>query len=235
MTDPDPSIQPPQPDGANSPAVMQVAHLDGGPLQFYVHGEGRPVLYLHAAGGARWTRPLEQLAARYKLWVPVMPGFDGSAAHPGFESMAGSGALAGQFIDQVIGERCDVIGQSFGASVACWLAVLRPERIGQLVLASPAGIGSAGASPTNLDDEALLARLGEIDALTLIVHGNADRSVPASSVQRLRARIRRSYLIYVHDATHDVEVDQPERFHRLVEGFLARAEAFVVNWDGAAR
>ena len=78
-------------------------------------------------------------------------------------------------------------------------------------------------------DDALAARLGEIEALTLILHGTKDGAIPISSPRLLKSRIPRAFLIYVYDAAHAIEVDQPEYFAGLVEDFLTRGEAFLVN------
>jgi len=53
-------------------------------------------------------------------------------------------------------------------------------------------------------------------------------------VQLLKSRLPRSYLVYVWDAAHAIEVDQPERMLSLVEGFLQRSEGFMVNWGTLA-
>jgi hypothetical protein len=45
----------------------------------------------------------------------------------------------------------------------------------------------------------------------------------------LKAKIPTSHLIYVYDAAHAIEVDQPERFLTLVGDFLARGQGFLVN------
>jgi hypothetical protein len=58
--------------------------------------------------------------------------------------------------------------------------------------------------------------------------------VPKESVQLLKSRLPRSYLVYVWDAAHAIEVDQPERMLLLVEGFLQRSEGFMVNWGTLA-
>lgn len=78
-------------------------------------------------------------------------------------------------------------------------------------------------------DAALVERLGDIEALTLVLHGTKDGVVPASGARLLKRRIPRCFLIYVYDAAHAVEVDQPEYFTGLVTDFLARGEAFLVN------
>ncbi|MSO66143.1 MAG: alpha/beta hydrolase [Alphaproteobacteria bacterium] len=79
-------------------------------------------------------------------------------------------------------------------------------------------------------DEELIGRLGEISALTLIVHGERDGVIPESAPLLLKRRIKKSHLIYLYDAAHVPEVDQPKRFTNLVGDFLTRGEAFIVNW-----
>jgi len=51
-------------------------------------------------------------------------------------------------------------------------------------------------APDDSDAE-LLAKIASIDKLTLILHGTADRMIPKESVQLLKSRMPRSYLVYV--------------------------------------
>jgi pimeloyl-ACP methyl ester carboxylesterase len=81
-------------------------------------------------------------------------------------------------------------------------------------------------------DSELLERIGEIRQQTLILHGTEDRIITKDSMQLLKSRLPRAFLVYVWDAAHNIEVDQPERMLELVEGFLERSEAFVVNRAG---
>lgn len=255
--------------------MKQQIALSTGDLTYEVAGEGRPVLFLHPAGGIRWSPFHEGLARSFKVYVPTMPGFDGTAFHDSVRSMESLASMAGEFVDRAIGENCDVIGHSFGGWVAAWLAVLRRDRVEHLVLEAPAGFrpkGSAGlprepeglraalfvhpekappaADPARMlanhkalphygggardTDGALVERLGEIEAPTLILRGTADPLIPDESVRLLRARLRHAYLIYVWDASHAIEVDQPERMLEVVETFLKRSDAFIVNWQTAA-
>src|SRR5437762_14127652 len=87
--------------------------LSTGELTYFVAGEGRPVLYLHPAGGVRRTRVLEGLAKSFALHVPVIPGFDGTSIHGAVKSMRGLATLVGEFIEEVMARPCDVIGCSF--------------------------------------------------------------------------------------------------------------------------
>ena len=81
-------------------------------------------------------------------------------------------------------------------------------------------------------DSELLERLSEIRHSTLIVHGTEDRIIGRESMQLLKARLPKSFLVYVWDAAHNIEVDQPERMLERVEAFLERSEAFVVSRAG---
>jgi pimeloyl-ACP methyl ester carboxylesterase len=256
------------------PQRRQVS-LSSGELTYFVAGAGRPILYLHPAGGVRWTRVLERLAESFALHVPVMPGFDGTGAHGAVKSMRGLAQLVGEFIEKLIAGPCDVIGCSFGGYLAAWLAAEHSDRVDHLVLECPAGFRSKGKGERPADgealrkllflhpeklppeskpveqevanrkmlphygytpdtDEELLARLPSIDKLTLILHGTADRMIPKESVQLLKSRLPRSYLVYIWDAAHAIEVDQPERMLAVLGSFLERSEGFMVNWGTLA-
>ena len=249
--------------------------LASGTLTYFKTGSGRPLVYLHPAGGVRWTGVLNGLAQDRTVYVPVMPGFDGTSTHLGVESMPGLGTLAGEFIDKVLDDRCDVVGQSFGGWVALWLTALRLERVDHLVLEGPAGFrppGVAGLSndpeamkralfahPEKLPkdgktleqeaangrlrahynatvnpDEALLAKLPAIDRITLILHGSEDQVVPKESVQLIKSKLPHAYLIYIWDAAHAIEVDQPNRVLAVIQSFLNRSDSFLVNWGTTA-
>jgi pimeloyl-ACP methyl ester carboxylesterase len=249
--------------------------LSSGDLAYFAAGEGRPVVYLHPAGGVRWTKVLDELAKSFKLHVPVMPGFDGTPVHAQVRSMKALAALVGEFVEKTVGGPCDLIGCSFGGYLAAWLAAERPQLVDHLVLECPAGFrpkghGGRPADPEALKkllflhpeklppetktaeqeavnrkmlphygysadtDEALLARLPSIDKLTLILHGTADCMIPRESVQLLKSRLPHAYLVYIWDAAHAIEVDQPERMLAVLTSFLQRSEGFMVNWGTLA-
>jgi pimeloyl-ACP methyl ester carboxylesterase len=249
--------------------------LSSGELSYFASGEGRPLVYLHPAGGVRWTKVLYELARSFKLYVPIVPGFDGTPPHASVRSMKVLAALVGEFLEKIVGGPCDLIGCSFGGYLATWLAAERPALVDHLVLECPAGFrpkgqGSRPASEEELrkllflhpeklppeskppeqeaanrkvlshygysrdTDEELLAHIPSIDKLTLILHGTADRMVPKESVQLLKSRLPRAYLVYIWDAAHAIEVDQPERLLAFLTSFLERSEGFMVNWGTLA-
>ena len=55
-----------------------------------------------------------------------------------------------------------------------------------------------------------------------------------NSVQLLKSRLPHAYLVYIWDAAHSIEVDQPERMLAVLTSFLQRSEGFMVNWGTLA-
>ncbi len=244
--------------------------LPSGEVTYMVGGDGPPVLYFHSAGGVRVTKELELLAADFRIYIMAIPGFDDTPLLDNVKDMKDIAHLGAEFIDEVIGETCDIIGQSFGGWVVPWLALEHPDKVGQLVMQCPAGFRTAGSSPPSSDpedrlrqmyayperrpvetkseatlernremphhyhgaavrDDELIARLGEIGALTMIMLGTKDGRMTPESVQLIKQRMQRAFLIYVFDAAHNIEVDQPDRFAALASDFLKRGEVFLVN------
>ena len=78
-------------------------------------------------------------------------------------------------------------------------------------------------------DDALVDQLGGIECQTLILQGTKDGMMPPESGQLLMRKIPRAKLLYVYDAGHNIEVDQPTRLVTLIHDFLSRGEAFIVN------
>jgi pimeloyl-ACP methyl ester carboxylesterase len=207
--------------------------LSSGVLTYFQAGSGRPLLYLHPAGGVRRSKVLEGLAQSFALYVPVIPGFEGTPFHEGVDTRRALAGLQSEFIDRVIGGRCDVMGWSFGGCVALWLALERPQLVDHLVLECPAGLYSIDKRIKRVNrallehygaedgkDEALLARVAEVEHATLIVQGTDDGTIPAPSAQLLEGLLKKAFLAYVAQAGHDIEVDQPERVLALVQDFL---------------
>jgi pimeloyl-ACP methyl ester carboxylesterase len=165
--------------------------------------------------------------------VPVIPGFEGTPFHSEITTRKGLAKLAAEFIDSIIGSRCDVMGWSFGGCVALWLALERPQLVDHLVLECPAGLYSIDPKIKRVNrallehygaedgkDEALLPRVADIEHTTLIVQGTDDGTIPAPSAQLLKGLLKKAFLVYVAQAGHDIEVDQPERVLALVQDFL---------------
>ena len=252
------------------PFTRRTVTLPSGPVTYWEAGEGRPLLYLHAAGGHQVTAPLEELAQTHRVVAPIFPGFDGTPFHDGVDSMEKLADLAAAFQEAVIGARSDVASQSFGGLVSLWFAVKHPDRVDHLVLECPAGFRLDGSGPPAVSPEEmqrllyahpekippsdkdraaaeagraaprhynrgglpgdLHARLGEIAARTLILHGTLDRLATAEGMRFLKERMPKAHLHFVYDSAHVIQVDQPERYLRLVGKFLERGDSYIVNF-----
>ncbi len=100
-------------------------------------GTKLPVLLLHGQpGSARdWTLVQDALGERLETIAIDRPGWDGRSAPGGLER---SGRAAIAALDNAGAARAVVVGLSFGAAVAAWVAAEQPERVAALVLVSPA-------------------------------------------------------------------------------------------------
>ena len=256
---------------AGVPFDKRSIELPSGSVTYHVAGDGPPVLYFHSAGGIRYTYALDELANDYRIYMMVAPGFDETPTHDGVDTMTALADLAAEFVDIVIGEKVDVIGQSFGGFLSVWFTVRHPDKVGILVPQCPSGFRPKDtpqkppgtpeemrarmfAHPERIPpgektaeqlaesrkwanyyhnsvglDEELVAQLGEIECQTLILQGTKDGMMPPESGQLLMRETPRAKLLYVYDAGHNIEVDQPERFVSLIRDFLSRGEAFIVN------
>jgi pimeloyl-ACP methyl ester carboxylesterase len=241
--------------------------LPGGVLAYWVAGSGSPLVYLHGGQGAQTSDALLRLAEGRRVYVPILPGFDGTDGNAEVRSVRQLARTVGDFIDTAIGGACDVLGYSFGGWVALWLAADKPGCVDHLVLQSPLGfvpdgreqlIGEAGLPPARLhahperaafpetpadvarqnrqvvaryagsaDD--LMPALAGISCVTLLLAGADDDVAGADTIRLLKRSMPRCYLVYVYDARHAIEVDQPRRFHGVVADFLTWGDAFLVN------
>ncbi len=103
-----------------------------------------PILLLHGQPGRGhdWqplVAAIHDCAAATGIDCPQLlaidrPGWDGVTAAGGFEASADAAVAA---LDDAGAQRATVVGHSYGAGVASWLATQRPERVEALVLVAP--------------------------------------------------------------------------------------------------
>jgi pimeloyl-ACP methyl ester carboxylesterase len=141
------------------PFERKETKVGSGPLTYFVAGSGEPLLYLHPAAGISLSKPLEALAQSRTVYMPMTPGFDGTAPHDSIRSMEALADVAASFINVAIGKRCDVMGASFGGWEALWLAVKHPDKLDHLVLEAPAGVPAGGKGGLPSDPAELRRKL----------------------------------------------------------------------------
>ena len=110
-------------------------------LRQWGEDEAPPVLALHQLGIAGSSLHLAALASgladayRLRVLAPDLPGFGGSAPWPAERYLPSElAALLLSLLDRLGVSRLPVVGLSWGATLACHLAALAPERVSALVL-----------------------------------------------------------------------------------------------------
>jgi pimeloyl-ACP methyl ester carboxylesterase len=96
-----------------------------------------PVLLLHGQPGAAvdWAPLRGALGDGVRTLAIDRPGWDHRST---VTDLAGNAAAACAALDRAEFSRATVVGHSLGAAVAAWLACTQPQRVGRLILVSPA-------------------------------------------------------------------------------------------------
>jgi pimeloyl-ACP methyl ester carboxylesterase len=122
-------------------ANEEFLEFPGGRVHVLRGGDGPPLLFLHAAGGAgQWLEFHELLSQRFDVIAPDAPGFGGSDEFPEVESMDDLVYHYLDVMDRMDLDRPHLVGASFGGWLAAEIAVQAPHRVGSLVLLSAAGL-----------------------------------------------------------------------------------------------
>ncbi len=108
-------------------------------------GAGPALVLLHGGAGSwtHWIRNIDALAVNHTLWIPDLPGMGDSAMAPEPRDHKAIAAVLAVDLDELVpeGEAIDLVGFSFGAVVAAFVAGLRRERFRRLVLVGAGGLG----------------------------------------------------------------------------------------------
>ena len=119
-----------------------------GQMVWHVWGaqdDAHPVVLLHGGSGSwtHWLRNIEPLIEQgRRVLVPDLPGFGDSAHDPNGHDADPLAPALEQGLQQLVADRaCDVVGFSFGAMVAGFLAVSHPARLARLVLVGAPALG----------------------------------------------------------------------------------------------
>lgn len=110
-------------------------------VRVYEGGDGPPLFYLHGAGGLmREDRVVAALARHYRVYAPLLPGYEDSAGEERLRDMLDV-TLHGYDVMQALGlSKPLVVGHSMGGMIAAEMAAIAPNEIERLALIAPAGI-----------------------------------------------------------------------------------------------
>lgn len=131
---------------ANNPEIGQSIQTGAILTNYHDIGSGEPVLLLHGSGPgvsawANWRLPIQGLKDQFRLLAPDLAGFGYTQVPEGIEY---SRQL---WLEQIVAfmdakgiDRANVIGNSFGGSMALALAIHHPERVSKLILMGSVGV-----------------------------------------------------------------------------------------------
>jgi pimeloyl-ACP methyl ester carboxylesterase len=108
----------------------------------FIGGNGRPVIFLHGAGGLLWDDFLDGLARNYTVYAPEFPGtspgqYDAIKVLDDWHDLV---VYYSELIDELGVRDAVLVGHSFGGMIAAEIAAANPRSISKLVLLSPLGL-----------------------------------------------------------------------------------------------
>lgn len=154
--------------------------IRGQRLRVQSGGSGPTLLFLHGAGGPKWTPLHERLAADWRVIAPEHPGFGRSEIPDWMMSMGDLAFFYLDVLDALGQDKVHIVGHSMGGWLAAEIGVRNTRRVATLSLMAPAGISAPeapfedlflwtpdeGARRNYFDEDMAQARIaaqGEID------------------------------------------------------------------------
>lgn len=113
---------------------------DGFTIRYAEAGKGKVLVGIHGAGGMRISAAHELLAKTYRVVVFEVPGFGASPANERSKSLKDLAATMNKAVAALGIKTYSLMGNSFGAKLAAWMAVQAPDTLQALLLIAPAAI-----------------------------------------------------------------------------------------------
>jgi 2-hydroxymuconate-semialdehyde hydrolase len=177
---------------SSNPELGQLVETCGYRTNVHDVGTGPALLLLHGSGAgvsgwANWRGLIPELSPNYRVIVPDLVGFGYTETPADFEFR-----FMESWIEQILAlldtlgiERAHILGNSFGGSLALWLASRRPEMFDRLILMGPGG----WPARVNADLNALWAYTPSLENMKKLMDIMAfDRSLVTDELAELRYR-----------------------------------------------
>src|SRR5262249_5019604 len=132
---------------------------DGFRIRYQEAGQGAGLVHLHGAGGLRLTPAHDLLSRRFRVVAFEMPGFGQSPENARTTTMPELASTMARAATGLGLHTFNLMGTSFGAKTALWLAFQEPDRVLALVLEAPAAIRPESAQPPSGSPEEMAMRL----------------------------------------------------------------------------
>ncbi|MGE0225800.1 MAG: alpha/beta fold hydrolase [Acetobacteraceae bacterium] len=111
-------------------------------------GTAPVVVLFHGGAGSwrHWVRTIPALVDTYRVLAPDLPGLGESDFPPDGDNATAVATIVADGIDTVIGKatRYDVVGFSFGGTMAACVGALRGKHVRSVTIIGSAGVGAQG-------------------------------------------------------------------------------------------
>ena len=117
----------------------QLMLKEGGELNYWQAGQGKPLLLIHGFGGSAvssWQQVMLELSQDYQVIAPDLAWF-GDSVSQGDPSLATQTQAVMQLIDKLELEKVNLVGISYGGFVTFDLMINEPKVDKAILLASP--------------------------------------------------------------------------------------------------
>ena len=197
-------------------------------------GVGEPLVMLPGIVGLQITGAHHSLAERYRVIVFDVPRIREAVAGEYPDLTAGVASHLGKSLRALGIDSFNLLGSSFGANVALWLAIQQPRAVRSLILAAPTArlqrspsTVMPSASPSS--EEQLQAKMASLSVPTLVLFGTDDQVVPPEAGRAYAEQIPNGHYVLVQGAGHALEEDEPGAFVTIVSGFVDDPIAFMAS------
>ena len=111
------------------------------PVRYFTGGSGAPLVFLHGAGGITADDPfLKALAAKYRVYAPLLPGYGDSEEAASLRDMLDVTLHNLDTVDALGLKDPILAGHSMGGMIAAEMAAIAPRDFSRLALLAPAGL-----------------------------------------------------------------------------------------------
>lgn len=111
------------------------------PVRYLHGGEGKPLLFLHGAGGVTAADPfVNALAKHYEVYAPLLPGYGDSEECAELRDMLDITLHYWDVAAALKLKKPMIVGHSMGGMIAAEMAAIAPNDVAKLGLICPAGL-----------------------------------------------------------------------------------------------
>jgi pimeloyl-ACP methyl ester carboxylesterase len=112
-------------------------------IRYYTGGKGEPLVVVHGGNShaGPWAKNLRELAQKYTVFVPDLPGFGLSQKMAGDYHIPDLTNFISEFTKSMGLESFYLMGHSLGGAIAASYTVQHPEQVKKLILIDSMGMG----------------------------------------------------------------------------------------------